>query len=126
MSAPSHPIEIAPNPIRGRSFQRYSNLSGNLDIMWNPTTQRFTSKYDTNRLDSMSGIGYGNTVNINQYPGLPGYIPGTMGPGQGPISDLAPPVEVDGRAFSDRDADFNTNPVLKLIPKKRLMVYLVR
>ena len=121
LSAPvPAPVEIAPRPIRGRSFQRYSNLSGNLDLMWNPTTQRFTSKYDTNRLDSMSGIGYGNTVNINQYPGLPGYIPGTMGPGQGPISDLAPPVEVDGRAFSDRDADFNTNPVLKLIPKKKV------
>ena len=27
-----------------------------------------------------------------------------------PISDLAP-VEVYGRAFSDRDADFNTNPI---------------
>ena len=121
LSAPVQPpVDIAPRPIRGRSYTRYSNLSGNLDLMWNPTTQRFTSRFDTNRLDSMSGIGLGNMVSINQYPGAPGYIPGTMGPGIGPLNEMAPPVEVDGRAFSDRDADFNNNPVLKIIPKKKI------
>jgi len=113
------PIEIAPRPIRGRSYSRYASMSGNLDLLWNPATQRFTSRFDTNKLDSMSGIGANNTVSITQYPGLPGYIPGTMGPGSGPIDALAPPVEIDGRAFNEREADFNPNPVLKLIPKKK-------
>ena len=119
LSAPvPAPIQIAPRPIRGRSYSRYASLSGNLDLMWNPTTQRFTSKYDINKMDSMSGIGSGNIVSLVQYPGMPGYIPGTGFADS--LNQSAPPVEVDGRAFNDRDADFNTNPVLKLIPKKKV------
>lgn len=114
------PIEIAPRPIRGRSYSRYASMSGNLDLLWNPATQRFTSRFDTNKLDSMSGIGSDNTVSITQYPGLPGYIPGTMGPGALPLDQMAPQVEIDGRAFNEREADFNPNPVLKLIPKKKV------
>ena len=119
LSAPvPAPIEIAPRPIRGRSYDYYSSMQGNLDLLWNPSTQRFTSKFDTNKLDSMSGIGAGNIVSLVQYPGTPGYIPGTgFAPG---VDQMAPPVEVDGRAFNSDDADFNTNPVLKFIPKKRI------
>ena len=94
LSAPvPAPIDIAPRPIRGRSYDYYSSMQGNLDLLWNPSTQRFTSKFDTNKLDSMSGIGSGNVVSLVQYPGTPGYIPGT-GFADG-VDQMAPPVEVD-------------------------------
>ena len=113
------PVSIAPRPLRGRDFKEYSSLTGILDLKIHPMMRKTSSRFDTNKLSNIFGdsrAGSHSTIIVDQYPGTPGFTPGTGFSPEG--LPMAEGTDVPGSAMTDPEAGgYNTNPVLKLIPK---------